>query len=87
MPSRFVEIAAAPGAAFLFEKKDWDLFSTPNVTLPKLNQTTVDALAPDSITFHAFALGLALLVFERAWVWISTRRFLAEYGDVKEKLS
>lgn len=84
MPSRFVEVSVSSAPAFNFSSS-LPAFSLPNVTLPTLNQTTLHALTPRSSMVHLFVSGLFFLVLERLWVWVATRRFLAEFGNLKEK--
>ena len=84
MPSRFVEVTTSSAPTFNFSSS-LPPFSLPNVTLPTLNQTTLHALTPRSSIVHLFVSGLVLLALERLWVWVATRRFLAEFGNLKEK--
>jgi len=84
MPSRFVEVSVSSAPTFNFSSS-LPPFSLPNVTLPTLNQTTLHALAPRSSIVHLFVSGLLFLALERLWVWVATRRFLGEFGNLKEK--
>ena len=85
MPSRFVDVTSTSPSGFNFTASlpplSWPFF---NLTSPVLNQTTVHEFVPRPLVVQMFAMGLGLLILERLWVWLATRRFLSSYGSERE---